>query len=303
MAQVGHTPNTYYLAEPSAAGTSSTPASDATTTWKYIQEAWVGYRAPLGRGIVFQGGIFLSPIGIENMPVKDNWNWSRSNLFFGLPFYHAGIRATYELSKSWTAELMICNGWNNIVDNNREKSVMLHAIDKVSNSLTVNLLYFGGVERSTGAPEGQPWRHLFDAYATWDATKTLSLALHADPGFERNTFGTSDWTAVAGYARVRIASPLFLGVRADVFWEHVASNASGAASAIFWPGKRVASQTLTLDFRPQDNISIRLEGRHDSGSTEMYFRGQVAGDGSTANPYVPNARSQNTVTLGATTWF
>jgi hypothetical protein len=302
-AQVGHTPNTYYLAEPAAAGTSSTPTSDATTTWKYIQEAWVGYKAPIGRGVLFQGGIFLSPIGVENMPIKDNWNWSRSNLFFGLPFYHAGLRATYELSKSWTADVMVCNGWNNIVDNNRGKSVMLHAIHKISDSLTVNLLYFGGVERSTGAPEGQPWRHLFDAYATWDASKTLSFILHADAGYERNTFGTSDWTAVAGYARVRLARPLFLAGRADVFWEHVASNASGTASAIFWPGKRVASQTLTLDFRPQDNISIRLEGRHDSGSTEMYFRGQVAGDGSTANPYVPNARSQNTVTLGATTWF
>src|SRR5262249_30263027 len=122
-AQVGQTPNTYYLGEPSAAGTSSTGATDATTTGKYIQEAWLGYKAPVGSGLLFQGGIFLSPIGVENMPIKDNWNWSRSNLFFGLPFYHAGIKATYPLSGKWTVELMVCNGWNNITDNNHPKSL------------------------------------------------------------------------------------------------------------------------------------------------------------------------------------
>jgi len=300
---VGHTPNTYYLAEPAAAGTSSTGASDATTTWKYLQEAWVGYRAPIGHGVLFQGGIFLSPIGVEGMAVKDNWNWSRSNLFFGLPFYHAGIKATYELSKSWTAELMVCNGWNNIVDNNRQKSVDLSATYKASDTLSLHLLYFGGVERSTGAPEGEPWRHLFDAFATWDATKTLSFILHADAGFENNNFGTSYWTALAGYVRVKLSDKFFLAARADVFWEHVASSPAGTASALFWPGDRVASQTVTLDFRPLDNISIRLEGRHDGGSTEMYFRDRVAGDGSAASPYIPNARSQTTITLGATSWF
>lgn len=302
-AQAGLTPNTYYLAEPASPGTSSTGAADATTTWKYLQEAWIGYRAPIGRGVLFQAGIFLSPIGVENMPIKDNWNWSRSNLFFGLPFYHAGIKATYELSRRWTAELMICNGWNDIVDNNRQKSVDLSTTYKASDTLSFHFLYFGGVERPTGAPEGEPWRHLFDAFATWDATKTLSFILHADAGFEKNTFGTSDWAAVAGYIRVKLSGQFFIAARADYFWEHVASNSSGTASALFWPGKRVASETLTLDFRPLDNISVRLEGRHDGGSTEMFFRGRVAGDGSTAVPYVANARSQDTLTLGATSWF
>lgn len=302
-AQVGHTPDTYYLAEPAAAGTPSTPASSATTTWKYLQEAWVGYRAPIGKSVLFQGGIFLSPIGPENMPIKDNWNWSRSDLFFGLPFYHAGVRATYELSKAWTMEFMVCNGWNNIVDNNKQKSVDLSATYTASDALKLHFLYFGGVERSTGALEGQPWRNLFDAYATWDATKSLSFLLHADAGFENNAFGTSDWKALAAYVRFQLAGPLFVAVRGDVFWEHVASNASGTASAIFWPASRVASGTVTFDYRPLDVISIRLEARHDGATAPMYFRDAVSGDGSTASPYAPNAKTQNTVTLGVTAWF
>jgi putative OmpL-like beta-barrel porin-2 len=302
-AQVGNTPDTYYLAEPPAAGTPSTPPSSATTTWKYIQEAWAGYRAPIGKGVLFQAGIFLSPIGPEVMPVKDNWNWSRSNLFFGLPFYHAGVRATYELSKAWTVELMVCNGWNDILDNNKEKSVEFSTSYAATKTLNFHFLYFGGVERPTGAPEGEPWRHLFDAYVTWDATKVASFLLHGDAGFESNLFGTSDWAAVASYARFKLASPLFLAVRVDVFWEHPASNASGTAGRIFWPASRVASETITADYHPLDAISIRLEWRHDGATAPMYFRGIVGGDGSNAFPYIPNAKSQNTVTLGMTAWF
>jgi hypothetical protein len=35
----------------------------------------------------------------------------------------------------------------------------------------------------------------------------------------------------------------------------------------------------------------------------MYFQGEVKGDGSAQSPFVPNAKSQDTLTLGATTWF
>src|SRR5262249_4409978 len=91
--QIGHTPDTYYLAEPFSPGSAGAGAT-STAVWKYIQQANVGYRAPLGCGLLFEGGIFLSPIGPEGMAVKDQWNWSRSNLFFGLPFYHTGLRVS-----------------------------------------------------------------------------------------------------------------------------------------------------------------------------------------------------------------
>jgi hypothetical protein len=52
------------------------------------------------------------------------WNWSRSDLFFALPFYHAGVRVKRPLGDSgWTAIAMIANGWNNAIDNNHVPSV------------------------------------------------------------------------------------------------------------------------------------------------------------------------------------
>ena len=66
----------------------------------------------------------------------------------------------------------------------------------------------------------------------------------------------------------------------------------------------MSSGTATLDFRPtKDNLEINLEYRHDQADTDIYFRGAVQGDGSAGQPYLPNAHSQDTMTLGLSGWF
>ncbi|MEO5727545.1 MAG: outer membrane beta-barrel protein [Byssovorax sp.] len=288
LLQVGQTPDSYYQSEP---------------RWKYLQQAYLGYKAPLGRGLLLQAGLFLSPIGVEAMAVKDNWSWSRSNLFFGLPFYHLGIRATQQLTGKLSVTAAVYNGWNDVIDNNPGKSVSVQFAFNDAERLLFSVLYFGGPERLAGAPEGQPWRHLLDGWAQVHAAERLWLGVHGDAGFEVNRYGISTWAAGALYAQVKAASFLYFAARGDYFHEHAAANGAGRAARLFWPGVWVASATGTVDVRPRDNILLRAEIRHDRGQTEMFFKGPVEGDGSSTNPYAPNARAQSTVTLGVTTWL
>jgi Putative beta-barrel porin-2, OmpL-like. bbp2 len=294
--QVGHTPSTYYLAEPTRPGAAGTSASDAAL-WKYLQQAYLGYRvfAPL----TLSAGLFLSPIGPEAMAVKDNWNWSRSNLFFGCPFYHTGARAEYALSDTLRATLAVYNGWNSVVDDNRHKSLaaqVVHTRERV----TLSLLYFGGVERPRGAAEGQPWRHLFDAHGSVQVLRWLALMGHANAGFERGRFGPTRWAAGAVYARAELVPWLFLAARADLFREHAAHSAGGSAGPLFFPAAWVSSGTLTLEARPAAPVSLRLEARYDRAAGALYFGGRVPSD---EGGYVVNRRAQTTLTLGATSWF
>lgn len=303
--QVGATPETYYLAEPDRGGASGAGASNFNV-WKFIQQANVAWRAPVGRGLLLEAGIFLSPIGPEGMAVKDQWNWSRSNLFFGLPFYHTGMRASYGLTDALTLSVAAYNGWNSVVDNNDEKSVSAALDYVVTDRVTFHALYFGGAERANDAAERQggvmAWRHVFDAYLAVYPLPWLSLLVHGNAGVEPNAFGTSWWAAGALYARVRVRPWLFVAARGDFFHETAARNAAGTASNIFWPTRWVSSGTVTLDARPHDNVSIRLEFRHDEADGPTYFRGAVATDPMT-RAYVPNASAQSTLTLGTTAWF
>lgn len=159
---------------------------------------------------------------------------------------------------------------------------------------SASLLYFGGVERPTGAPEGQPWRHLFDGHLTWNATKRIELQFHGDAGFEDGAFGRSSWKGAALAVRLKAQSWLYLAGRADVLQEEAGENAQGAAGALLFPADRVSSFTLTLDARPDAQVSIRLELRRDSASAPIYFEGSSPG---------ATARTQTTLTLGLVGWF
>ncbi len=292
--QVGHTPAAYYASEPSYPAASGAGAT-GPELWRLIQQAIVGYK--LGK-LQTEAGIFLSPIGIENLPIKDQWNWSRSNLFFALPYYHAGVRATYPLTDTLTGVVYATNGWNDIVNRNPYPcfaGVLQYA---PSPEISAQLLYFGGVEAFAGAPEGQPWRHLFDAAVTWNVTRDVAIATQADAGFEPNNLGTSRWVAGALYARVRPTKRLYAVVRGDWFHERDAPG----PPRLFFPADDVGSVTLTADYRPANQISLRVEYRDDRASAPMYFRGPPGQDPTTGLP-APTATSQQTLTFGAVTWF
>jgi hypothetical protein len=288
--QVGHTPSTYYLAEPVRAGTAGANGT-GPELWKYLQQAYAGYRFDVGRGLVVQAGLFLSPIGPETVPVLENWAWSRSNLFFGLPYYHSGVRASFALTEAWALELWLVNGWNAVVDGNRGKSLALRLVCTTS-ELQASVMYFGGPERPEGASEGQPWRHLLDAHATWSVMRRLALQAHANAGFEANLLGSSWWAASAAAVRVELLERTFLAVRVDGFTE----TAPAGAARIFWPVAWVGSLTATLERRLGEKAAARLEYRHDEAAGALFF-GPGAGAG------VPDRTSQDTLTAGLAAGF
>jgi hypothetical protein len=74
------------------------------------------------------------------------------------------------------------------------------------------------------------------------------------------------------------------------------------AGAIFWPTKWLASGTATLAYQPVDNVSVRVEYRHDHADSDVYFGGTVAVDPMSMT-FVPNRDMQDTATVGVTTWF
>lgn len=301
--QAGHTGAAYYAAEPAYAATGSAGPSDAPA-WRNVQQATIGWHA--SDALTVGAGLFLSPIGPESMAAKDDWNFSRSDLFFGLPFYHTGAWGAFAPSKPWKLTIGVTNGWNSITDGNRDKSPYAQ-VAYTHGRWNAAILYFGGVERPEGAPEGKPWRHLADAWAQFDATDRVSFLVHADGGYEKTTFGPSTWAAGALYARLHPIGKLYVAARADWFVERAARDARGSAAPIFWPAAvdgvgRVASATLTADMRPSEHLSFRLEVRHDAANVPMFFAGTVAIDPQTGAD-IATATRQDTVTFAAIASF
>jgi len=227
------------------------------------------------------------------MNLKDGWFWSRSNLFFAFPFDHAGFTAQLGLTERWTLTAGVVNGYLNVVDNNPEKSVLLKAAWSPSDRFLFHVLYFGGVERPTGAAEGRAWRHMLDLVAVWLASERISVRTELNGGVEPNAFGLDAWGAGQLAVRVLLTPWLYAAARADVLFE----STPAGGTPIFFPPPWVTSATATLEVKPLETIALRLEYRHDQAGAPMYFGGQVPADGRAT------FHLQDTLTLGAVASF
>jgi len=303
--QVGHTPNTYYLAEPESDASQSPSAvgSSGASTWRFVQQALVGYTIPVGRGLLIEGGVFLSPIGLETLAVKDNWNFSRSHLFFQLPFYHTGLRAEQRLFKAWKLTLGVVNGWNSVVDGNDEKSVYVQTTYDKSGSVSASFLYFTGIERAPAQPS-RDWRHLFDLWMTVQPSSRFEFALHGNAGVEPVADDKAFWLAGAAYVCVHVLPVFHLAARGDVFWERKGVLPSGEPLPIFFAPSDMswlssATATVSMDVLP--GLLLRLEYRHDHSDGAVFFAKNTA-----STPMAPpeiTQTSQNTLTAGAVASF
>lgn len=313
--QWGNTPDTYYLAEPGDAGSFLPPerfgvGASSAATWRFLQEAYVGWDIPVLNGVALEGGLFLSPIGFESMAIRENWNYSRANLFYGLPFYHTGIRAHAPLGDGFTLHLALVNGWNTVLDNNVAKSVGIW-VDYEDEHVAAHLLYFGGIERFE--EEEGAWRNTFDFFVRWSPLDWIDLALHADAGFEpvpvsARPFGSDSiqwWAAAAGYVHVQPLEWLAIAFRSDFFLDR--APADRADLRIFWPTTPLmSSQTFTLRFDPEPHLAFFVEYRHDHALSQEDAAALGIPRGEISPTFLAGtgfSSTQNTLTLGATAGF
>ena len=102
-----------------------------------LQQAYIEYIAPIGKGITIDAGKFVTWAGTEVIEAQDNMNSSRSILFgYAIPFAHTGFRATYDVFSGdekcnargkWTVGMGLVNGWDNIQDQNDAKTFMFES--------------------------------------------------------------------------------------------------------------------------------------------------------------------------------
>jgi hypothetical protein len=290
--QAGSTGAAYYQGEPTLPGAGGAPTNDGGV-WRHLQLATMTIAAP--RDVAVELGLFPSPIGLEVIPSKDDWNWSRSTLFFALPAYHAGVNVSRPLGGGVTARLHGWNGWNAALDGNATPTLG-GSLALADERTSAQLLYVAGVERAPGAAEGTPVRHVLDAYVQRALSDRASVAVHVDAGLEPGDRGTSTWLAGAAYGKIALTRRLSAAVRLDAFRERPGTSDAGRASPIFFPSRWTGAGTVTLGYAPAEGCLLRLEVRHDQATGEVYFDGDVVGD-------APTSTRQDTLTLGAVAWF
>ena len=105
--------------------------------FRNIGQAYLSYQADVGKGLQIDFGKFVTPLGFEVIKTKDDWNYSRSLLFsLAIPFYHMGVRATYNVNDKIALAGAVVNGWNNTVATIDKKTVLGQITVKPTSALS-----------------------------------------------------------------------------------------------------------------------------------------------------------------------
>ncbi|MBI1992273.1 MAG: porin [Candidatus Omnitrophica bacterium] len=248
-----------------------------------LQQLYVTARAPVGAGIDFKVGKFVTLLGAEVIESPANWNFSRSYMFgFSIPFTHTGALASYPLGEWGSVTAGVVNGWDIVDDNNQAKSLLGNITVTPMENVTLSFNGITGAER-TG--DNRNDRSVFDFVGTWQPMEKLTLMANYDFGYESGleasgaaggASGTDSaaWTGLALYAKYDLTDAWSLATRWEWFDDKDGvrtglTSAGGAANPLH--DIDFYEWTLTSQWKLHEHLLARLEYRHDKSDERVFF--------------------------------
>ena len=269
-----------------------------------LQQAYVTYLAPVGKGVTFKAGKFATLLGAEVIEAPANFNVSRSFLFgFAIPFTHVGALATYPFTDQVSATVGVVNGWDNARDNNRGKS----AIGQFSLAPVEGFTFLvNGIWGAEQAGLDSPKRWVVDVVATYipPSLKSLTVQANYDYGGEDEAVDTGTgvrrdavWQGVSLIANYDLTEKLSFALRGEYFIDEDGARTAfaGTGTPSGLPLQRrlnVYEVTATAKYKLWGGLFTRLEYRHDQSITDG--GGQPVFDGETG---VSTRKRQDTIAV------
>jgi hypothetical protein len=251
----------------SRARTNYQPGADSTEL--DVHELYAEYIVPIGNGLKIQAGKINTLIGLEVINSWENPNFSRS-FTFGLAqaFTETGIRFTYPFASWATAAVGLVNGWDNIEDNNRGKTVTWNLALTPHEMFGISFYGSYGAEQSNG--------HAIFGQAGTNACASLGSPVgttQCDPSAKRTVVG-SLITIKPTSSDTLIIEPYY-GNEANASFTSTAGNARWNALLVYY----------THDFNDQTQpnaFSMRIRGEifEDAGGARTCVGGNNVNGGS-----------------------
>lgn len=221
--------------------------------------------------LTFAAGSFLELAGAESLSPLDANNFSRSILYgYAEPFTVMGLRITCIINDTFTLIVGINNGWDNIRDTSRRKTIELSTTYTPNSLFSLAATLYSGGQRATDRTATGPEsiRDLIDIVATLNATDKLTFIANYDYGNQTlatlpsGNVAEAVWQGIAGYINYKFNDKWQTSLRGEIF-----SDRNGYRTGVAQCWKEI---TLTLGFTPIKNLGLRAETRHDFSNVSSF---------------------------------
>ena len=250
-------------------------------------EAYAGVKLWRDKNIWVDAGVFNSHYTNESAVSKDHLAYTRSFAPEYVPYYLAGIKLTIPLFEKWNAYLYLLNGWQQIEDQNKGKSLGTQLEYRPSEGWLINWSTYVGSEESSSHPEFRT-RYFSDVYfiytkEKWSATGCVYYGVQ-----QRSGTSSAAWWQANLIGQYSITKKLSIAGRVEYFNdpEEVQINPITNAS-----GFNSFSSSVGMNLKVTENALLRVEGRTFLSDKNVYERN---------NKPVKNS---NLLAANLTVWF
>lgn len=249
-----------------------------------LEQAFVDVNVPVGSGLKVIFGKTVTLMGVEVIEEVSNPNWSEGNQFlFVENFTQTGVQLMYQWNDKIDTEFVVFNGWDVLPDNNTALSYMGRIGYAVNSNTTVALLGYGGPEQTSttlGGPalaRSGNWREGAELVATTKITDKFAADFQLDYGHEDNAFlsdgatqANAEWYAAGLWLIYDFTDKIELAFRQDYLKDRNGSRTGATYGLPVGITPEVYSSTLTLNYKPVDNLQVRPEVRWDHSDKEAF---------------------------------
>ncbi len=223
-----------------------------------LQEATISYS--FSDRLKFTAGKFVTFEGIEVIEDPSNPTISRGYLF-GLaePFTHVGSYFTFITSEQIDIKLGVVNGWDLLIDNNKDKTIIGRIGISLGDPLALGLSFSSGVEQENSAN----WRNSFDLTGITNAISGVGLNFQFNYGTETINDVDSKWYGFGLQPVIALSKNWSLGLRAEYFVDK-----EGARTGINDLNAFNLTFTPTLKLDP---VTFRFEYRFDNSNKKIFI--------------------------------
>ncbi|MGO9801724.1 MAG: outer membrane beta-barrel protein [Candidatus Binatus sp.] len=226
---------------------------------------YLTYTAPIGSGINFSAGRFVTLLGAEVIPVYNNQNYNESRGLLGTlaePLTHTGIRASYTFNDYVAATAGLNNGWDDPASLNNggpnyEGRIALHNKEKTL-SLVVNGIWGPNLVGPTGLGKSNSNVGAIDPIVAWEPSFIPKLTLELE-----YLYGSESGPAIYGH------SQSWQGVAQYLVYDLTPSLQSATRGEYLSPVWEI-TQTFSYKIPEVTGLIARLEYRHDESSQNLF---------------------------------
>lgn len=233
------------------------PASSWPATFNLIQEANAGFK--IAKKLWFDAGFFKTHIGLESFQPRENIASSMSIPNFYDPYYLSGAKLTYMPTAKLNLQACIFNGYNEYIDNNKNKALDFSANYNLNDhiSFTYNFLT---CDETPDNIKTKHRRFYQNFYATFIYNK-FTIGVDANYGLQANSYRKDTTQYGKMYAAIIVAKynivPKFdVYSRLEYF-----SDPNRILTGTLNTGQYVKGTTLGFEIKPQKTVGISAEWR------------------------------------------